>query len=160
MCVCVCVCACGGDPPFSRTENYGDISVGVTDHTFWWVCAWSGNRLPREFLDRRHMTAFLFANQTDHFRHVLSTVEKLQGKAISTTTHIHFTKGRGLVWLNVIKILSVSFECEKGPFGSRDILCHELSCVSPYAGVCMYVYVVVWFTVGPTFGGGLSVNVK
>ena len=32
-CVCVCVCACGGDPPFSRTENYGecdDISVGVT----------------------------------------------------------------------------------------------------------------------------------
>ena len=30
---CVCVCACGGDPPFSRTENYGecdDISVGVT----------------------------------------------------------------------------------------------------------------------------------
>ena len=31
--VCVCVCACGGDPPFSRTENYGecdDISVGVT----------------------------------------------------------------------------------------------------------------------------------
>ena len=33
VCVCVCVCACGGDPPFSRTENYGecdDISVGVT----------------------------------------------------------------------------------------------------------------------------------
>ena len=101
--VCVCVCACRGDPPFSCTENYGydDISVGVRNHTFWWVCAWSGNRFPREFLDRRHMTAFLFANQItliDHCRHVPSTVEKLPGKAISTTMHIHFTKGRGLVW--------------------------------------------------------------
>ena len=31
--MCVCICACGGDPPFSRMENYGecdDISVGVT----------------------------------------------------------------------------------------------------------------------------------
>ena len=99
--VCVCVCACGGDPPFSRTENYGecdDISL-ERNHTSWWVCAWT---FPDEFLDCRHMTAFLFANQTaliDRFRHVPSTVEKLPGKAISTTTHIHFTKGRGLARL-------------------------------------------------------------
>ena len=74
--MCVCVCACGGDPPYdcyidlSHTENYGefdDISVGVTGtkpHHSWWVRAWNGNRFPQEFLDRRHMTAFLFANQT------------------------------------------------------------------------------------------------
>ena len=30
----------------------------------------------------------------------------------------------------------VSFACEKGPFGSRDILCHELSCLK-----CVQVYV-------------------
>ena len=89
-------------------ENYGQcdgISV-ERNHTSWWVCAWSGNRFPREFLDRRHMTAFLFANQTaliDRFHHVPSTVEKLPGKAISTTTHIHFTKRRGLVWLYPLK---------------------------------------------------------
>ena len=71
------------------TENVMKFQL-ERNHTSWWVCAWSGNRFPREFLDRRHMTAFLFANQTtliDRFRHVPSTVEKLLGKAISTTTH-------------------------------------------------------------------------
>ena len=98
MCVCVCVYV-------MCTENYGecdDISVGVTGtkpHLLVGMCVEWKSLSP----DRRHMTAFLFANQTDHFHHVPSTVEKLPGKAISTTTHIHFTKGRGLVWLRPLK---------------------------------------------------------
>ena len=54
----------------------------------------------------------------------------------------------------------VSFACEKGPFGSRDILCHELSClncVSPCAGVCMCT---LYSRTSTEFGGWLTVNVK
>ena len=68
-CVCVCVCACGGDPPFSRTENYGecdDISVGVTG-------------------TKPHLLVGI-----DRFRRSLLRSRR---KAISTTTHIHFSKG-------------------------------------------------------------------
>ena len=75
------------------------------------------------------MTAFLFANQTDHFRHVPSTVEKLPGKAISTT----FYQG---AWFSLVmptetsSKFKVSFACEKGPFGSRDILFFSILYIS------------------------------
>ena len=81
----MCVCACRGDPPFSRTENYGerdDISVGITGtkpHLLVGMCVeWKS--LSPEFLDRRHITAFLFANQTAHIVMFLLRSRNYRGK--------------------------------------------------------------------------------